>query len=232
HTAGAVSEGGYLGFAELQYVHMPLPGESLVAFLSDGAFEEQRGSDWAPRWWRADDSGFAVPVMILNGRRIEQRTQIIQEGGAAWLAEDLRHNGFDPQVVDGRDPVAIACGILQAEAGLAAFAANPQRRYPAPLPYVIAETVKGFGFPGAGTNAAHNLPLGANPRVDAAARQLFLDGARALHVPAAELDTALAVLATHGRQQRVRESQHPLAHRQPPAPVLPAPQWQEPGMQL
>ena len=45
NTAGAVSEGGYLGFASLQYVHMPLPGESLVAFLSDGAFEEQRGSD-------------------------------------------------------------------------------------------------------------------------------------------------------------------------------------------
>ena len=45
HTAGGLAEGGYLGFAELQYVHMPLPGERLVAFLSDGAFEEQRGSD-------------------------------------------------------------------------------------------------------------------------------------------------------------------------------------------
>ena len=50
-TAGAVSEGGYLGFAGLQYVHMPLPGESVVAFLCDGAFEEQRGQDWAPRWF-------------------------------------------------------------------------------------------------------------------------------------------------------------------------------------
>lgn len=49
NTAGAISEGGYLGFAEVQYVHAPLPGESLVAFLSDGAFEEQRGSDWTPR---------------------------------------------------------------------------------------------------------------------------------------------------------------------------------------
>ena len=39
HTAGGVLEGGYLGFAEVQYVHMPLPGERLVAFLSDGAFE-------------------------------------------------------------------------------------------------------------------------------------------------------------------------------------------------
>ena len=26
HTAGGLAEGGYLGFAELQYVHMPLPG--------------------------------------------------------------------------------------------------------------------------------------------------------------------------------------------------------------
>ena len=49
HTAGGVMEGGYLGFAELQYVHAPLKDERLVAFLSDGAFEEQRGSDWAPR---------------------------------------------------------------------------------------------------------------------------------------------------------------------------------------
>lgn len=232
NTAGAISEGGYLGFAGLQYIHMPLPGESLVAFLSDGAFEEQRGSDWAPRWWRAEDSGLAVPVMILNGRRIEQRTQIFQEGGADWLAEDLRHNGFDPEVVDGRDPVAIACGILRAEAKLAAFAAQPQRRYPATLPYVIAETEKGFGFPGAGTNAAHNLPLGGNPRVDPAAREAFNRGARALFVPAAELDAALATLSTHARQKRPRESEHPLAHRHPPAPQFPAPQWQEPGMKL
>ena len=41
HTAGGIAEGGYLGFAELQYAHMPLPGETLVAFLSDGAAEEQ-----------------------------------------------------------------------------------------------------------------------------------------------------------------------------------------------
>ena len=61
HTAGGISEGGYLGFAEIEYVHMPLPGESLVAFLSDGAFEEQRGGDWSPRWWRAEDSGTVFP---------------------------------------------------------------------------------------------------------------------------------------------------------------------------
>jgi len=38
YTAGGLIEGGYLGFAELQYIHMPLPGERLVVFLSDGAF--------------------------------------------------------------------------------------------------------------------------------------------------------------------------------------------------
>src|SRR5690554_2957290 len=229
-TAGAVSEGGYLGFAGLQYVHMPLPGESVVAFLSDGAFEEQRGQDWAPRWWRAEDCGAAVPVMILNGRRIEQRTQIVQEGGAAWLAGDVRHNGFDPVIVDGRDPAAVACAIVEAEDALRAFAADPQRRYPARLPYVIAETEKGFGFPGAGTNAAHNLPLGGNPHTDARARDLFNAGARALHVPAAELEQAVDVLAVHARQGRPLESHHPIAWRDPQALRLPAPRWEAPGV--
>src|SRR5690554_6376158 len=37
HTAGGTIEGSYLGFAELYHDHMSLPGESLVAFLSDGA---------------------------------------------------------------------------------------------------------------------------------------------------------------------------------------------------
>ncbi|MCD9029030.1 xylulose 5-phosphate 3-epimerase [Luteimonas sp. BDR2-5] len=231
NTAGAISEGGYLGFAGLQYVHMPLPGESLVAFLSDGAFEEQRGSDWAPRWWRAEDSGFAIPVMILNGRRIEQRTQIVQEGGAPWLAEDVRHNGFDPLTVDGRDPAAIAWAIVTAEDALRAFAEDPDRRYPARLPYVIAETEKGFGFPGAGTNAAHNLPLGGNPSVDAAAREAFNASARALFVPQAELDAALSAFDVHARQQRVRESENPIAHRHPDTPQLPPPAWEPVGGQ-
>lgn len=225
NTAGAVSEGGYLGFASLLYPHMPLPGESLVAFLSDGAFEEQRGSDWAPRWWRAEDSGFAVPVMVLNGRRIEERTQIMQEGGASWLAGHLRHNGFDPLIVDGRDPAAIAWGIVSAEERLQAFADQPERRYPAAIPYVIAETEKGYGFPGAGRNAAHNLPLPGNPYTDARARELFNEGAQALFVPSGELGLALRALSVHAAQQREPESRHPMAQRHPAAPALPIPAW-------
>lgn len=229
NTAGAISEGGYLGFAEVQYAHMPLPGESLVAFLSDGAFEEQRGSDWTPRWWRAEDSGFAIPVMILNGRRIEERAQIAQQGGAVWLADHLRLNGFDPFTIDGRDPAAFVWGILEAERRLEQFIAHPARRYPAPIPYVIAETVKGFGFRGAGTNAAHNLPLGGNPAQDEAARRAFNEGAAALFVPPDEIGQAVETLAIHGAQGRPPESQHPLALRRPQAPALPEPDWSMAG---
>nr|WP_237489182.1 xylulose 5-phosphate 3-epimerase [Tsuneonella aeria] len=229
NTAGAISEWGYLGFAEVQYAHMPLPGESLVAFLSDGAFEEQRGSDWTPRWWRAEDSGFAIPVMILNGRRIEERAQIAQQGGAEWLADHLRLNGFDPFAIDGHDPAAFAWAILEAERRLERFIADPARGYPAPIPYVIAESVKGFGFPGAGTNAAHNLPLEGNPAFDDAARREFNEGAAALFVPPDEIRQAVETLAVHDAQRRPLESHHLLALRHPQAPTLPEPQWDRPS---
>jgi phosphoketolase len=224
-TAGAVSEGGYLGFAELQYVHMPLRGESLVAFLSDGAFEEQRGSDWAPRWWRAEDCGLATPVMILNGRRIEERSGIEQQGGATWLERHLSVSGFDPMLIDGHDPAAFAWAILEAEERVKRFTADPARSYPAPLPYVIARSVKGFGFPGAGTNRAHNLPLEGNPRTDAGARASFNDAAAALFVRKRELAAAIDVLKTHDAQHRPLESGHAAATRNPPAPREPAPAW-------
>lgn len=227
HTAGGISEGGYLGFTEVQYIHMPLKGERLVAFLSDGAFEEQRGSDWSPRWWRADDCGFSVPVMILNGRRIEQRTEINQEGGAEWLAAHLRMSGFDPVVIDGHDPLAYAWAILEAEASLRRFAMSGGA-YPARLPYVIARCVKGYGFPGAGTTRAHNLPLEGNPRFDERARREFNEGARALFVPAAELEAAASAFAVHEEQQRPRESRHALATRAVELPLLPDPVWVDP----
>jgi phosphoketolase len=232
NTAGGLSEGGYLGFAELQYVHMPLPGERLVVFLSDGAFEEQRGSDWAPRWWRAEDCGFVAPFMILNGRRIEQRSTMQQQGGQAWFQQHLRLNGFDPMEIDGTDPAAFAWAVHAMEERLAACAAavaNGDARYPVPLHYTIAAAPKGFGFPGAGTNAAHNLPLPGNPRSDASARQQFNEGARALFVPAGELDEALAALCRHVPQKRPLERDHPLAHRSVGAPRLPAAQWHAVG---
>ena len=225
YTAGGVSEGGYLGFAEVQYVHMPLRGERLVAILSDGAFEEQRGSDWSERWWRAEDCGLVAPIMVLNGRRIEQRTEVAQDGGAAWLSRHLDVNGFDPIVIDGRDPAAYAWAILEAEERLSQASAElaaGRAAYPVRLPFIIASTVKGYGFPGAGTNAAHNLPLGAVPRTDEAARAAFNAGAAALHVPAGDLAAARDRFLRHEAQRRPKERDHVMAHRNPPSPSRPA----------
>ncbi|MCR5872797.1 xylulose 5-phosphate 3-epimerase [Phenylobacterium sp. J426] len=225
HTAGGISEGGYLGFAEVQYVHMPLPGERLVAILSDGAFEEQRGSDWSERWWRAEDCGLVAPMMVLNGRRIEQRTEVAQDGGAAWLSRHLEINGFDPITIDGRDPAAYAWAILEAESRLSLAGAERvagRAHYPVRLPFVIASTVKGYGFPGAGTNAAHNLPLGALPSTDESARAAFNAAAAVLHVPPRLLAEAREAFTRHAESGRPKERDHPLAHRNPPPPALPA----------
>ncbi len=234
HTAGGMMEGGYLGFAELQYAHMPLPGEHLVTFLSDGAFEEQRGSDWVPRWWRAADCGLVTPFMIQNGRRIDQRSATAMKGGADWLCAHLRLNGFDPVLIDGRDPADFAWGIFHMESALGAAGAAVGRGeadYPVPVPYGVAETEKGYGFPGAGTNAAHNLPLGGHPGEDASAREGFNRGARELWVDVTTLGEAVRMLSRHARQGRPLERDHPLAHRQVATPWLPEPPWREPAWQ-
>ena len=224
HTAGGISEGGYLGFAEVQYVHMPLPDESLAVFLSDGAFEEQRGGDWAPRWWRPSDSGYVMPVMILNGRRIDQRTNIVQEGGADWLIKHLRLNGFDPFEIDGHDPAAHAWALLEMEDRLANYVRQErdgQLKYPLRLPHAIATCTKGYGFPGAGTNHAHNLPLEKNPAFEEEAREEFNRGAARLYVDVESLDAARGLFKLHNTQNRPLERDHPLAHRQISDPVFP-----------
>jgi phosphoketolase len=232
HTAGSLQEGGYLGFAELHYAHIPLRGERLVAFLSDGAFEEQRGSDWAPRWWRPEDSGFIAPVMVLNGRRIEQRTQIAQQGGQRWLHAHLRLNGFEPVGLDGRDPASILWGIHVIEAAQQARLDRLQSTgadSDAPLRYGVAVAPKGHGFPGAGSNRAHNLPLDGHPARDAAARAQFNAACRRLHVPLAQLHESIAALQTHAVHARPQERDNAIANRQPPTPALPEPAWRRVG---
>jgi phosphoketolase len=226
-TAGAVCEGGHLGFAEAQYVHMPLRGESLVAFLSDAGVEEQRGADWSPRWWRAEDCGLVTPVMILNDGRIDERSDVAQEGGIGWLEQQLRLSGFDPIMIDGHDPAAFTWAIVEAEERLRRFTSNPDRAYPALLPYVVAKAIKGFGILAGDTDRALSLPLAGVPRLDAAARRAFNAAVAKLFVPPAELEAALGVLETHVLQHRPPESGHALAARRPSTPVLPDPIWSD-----
>ncbi len=233
HTAGGLAEGGYLGFVELLYVHAPLPGERLVVFLSDGAFEEQRGSDWAPRWWRAEDCGLVTPIMIKNGRRIDQRTTMSQQGGVEWFVRHLRLNGFDPIVLDGRDPAAFAWAIFEMECRLEATAEAVRAghdRYPIPLPYGIAVAPKGAGFYGEGTNLAHNLPLPSNPHTDPVSAHLFNQSARRLWVPLIGLREAIDTFQHHDGSGRPRERDHPLVQRDvslravPPLEARPVPE--------
>ncbi len=229
-TAGGAIEGGYLGFAELQYAHMPLPGESLVAFLSDGAAEEQRGSDWIPRWWRAEDCGLALPVMIANGRRIEQRTELGTEKGLDAFAKHLRACGFDPMRIDGRDPAAFVCALYEMEQRMERRVEEYRGgllQYPLPIPYAIAETIKGFGFYGAGKNAAHNLPLPGNPRHDQASRDLFNQHAGLLWVSPQDLQQAREQLNQHAADKRPRERDHALAKRNPAEPIIPPLEWSQ-----
>lgn len=234
-TAGGISEGGYLGFADLQYVHMPLPEQELVTFLSDGAFEEQRGSDWAPRWWRGEDTGLVMPIMIANGRRIDQRSTMAQSGGVAWFRKHLQLYGFAPIDIDGRDPAAFAWAILSMAEDLQKnYQAIRQGKasYPVKLPYAIAETIKGYGFPGAGTNASHNLPLAGNPAKDDAIRKLFNEGATQLFIPAQELQQTRMILNNHQQQNRAQEKDHPLRKIVSVTPDLPALETLNSGSQL
>ena len=192
---------------------MPLPGQELVAFLSDGAFEEQRGSDWAPRWWRAADTGLVTPVMIENGRKIDQRTLMAQEGGTSYFEKYLKLHDFNPLPIDGSDPAAYAITLLNAMETLSKIGQEAQEgriSYPVKLPYIIAEVVKGYGLPAAGTNAAHNLPLGENLVEDDKAREEFINATAALYVSQTELEESVKTLNNHSINGRVREKDHEL----------------------
>ena len=123
--------------------------------------------------------------MIANGRRIEQRTELGTHEGLEGFKLHLRRCGFDPISFDGRDPAAFVCTLWRwnsAWSGACREKNSGILRYPLPIPYGIAETVKGFGFYGAGSNAAHNLPLPGNPHNDEQARQLFNQHANELWV--------------------------------------------------
>lgn len=217
NTAGGSLEGGYLGFAGLQYIHLPLSDEHLVAFLSDGAFEEQRGTDWATHWWRAEDSGIVVPIMIFNGRRIDQRSIEAQGTGLTSFLQHLKTYHFDPIVFDGTDPAAFACMILEGEFLLEErkrCILEKEKSYPIILPYGVAVAQKGAGFYGAGTNAAHSLPLGTNPHLDLTARKHFNESVQKLFVPIPELINSCKILSNHSQSHRLQERDHIIANRQ------------------
>lgn len=143
--------------------------------------------------------------MIANGRRIEQRTELGTREGLERFEARLTAQGFDPFRFDGRDPAAFVCAMAEMEHSLqhqGDRALEGELDYPVRIPYGIAETVKGFGFYGAGLNAAHNLPLPGNPRMDTHARELFQEHASRLWVAPDELANSVLRLKEHEHQAR------------------------------
>jgi phosphoketolase len=227
--AGCVGDGAYPGMAELQFVHMPLPGQELVAFLSDVAFEEQRGSDWAARWWRGEDSGLVIPLMIVNGGRAAQRSTLTQNGGIAWFRDHLRLNGFMPVEVDGLDPAAIAWAIISM--GIELQEQHRQiivgeRSYPVLLPYAIAETTSVFGKEGVAANDLANI---GNPALYDSIRKTYNTAVSRYFVAQPALDNAIGILNNHTQSQRRTEKDHWLRRLHVSLPELPAIQYRMPG---
>ncbi len=151
--------------------------------------------------------------MIENGRKIDQRTLMAQEGGTSYFEKYLKLHDFNPLPIDGSDPAAYAMALLNAMETLSKIGQEAQEgriSYPVKLPYIIAEVVKGYGLPAAGTNAAHNLPLGENLVEDDKAREEFINATAALYVSQTELEESVKTLNNHSINGRVREKDHEL----------------------
>ena len=227
--AGCVGDGAYPGMAELQFVHMPLPGQELVAFLSDVAFEQQRGIDWAARWWRGEDSGLVIPLMIVNGGRAAQRSMLTQNGGIAWFRDHLRLNGFLPVEVDGLDPAAIAWAIISMGRELQEQHRQiivGERKYPVLLPYAIAETASLFDQADA---AANDLASLGNPALSDTLRKTYNCAVSRYFVAQPALDNAIGILNNHTQSQRRTEKEHWLRRLRVSLPDMPAICYQTAG---
>jgi phosphoketolase len=214
-TAGASCTGAVSGYVELQYVHMPLPGQELVAFLSDSAYESQRGIDWAPEWWRGEDSGLVLPMLMVDPSRRSAPALARHAGGVRWYREQLEANGYDVIDIDSADPAAVAWCIITMSERLQEEHRRVimgETQYPVRLPCALAVAGQQPEF-----------PCAANPAAAAAERSLLAEQMRLLYVERAELEQACATLMCHEQQQRPAARDHWLRRLRVSQPVLPTP---------
>lgn len=221
------ASGGDPARIEVQYVHMPLRGESLVAVLDANAGDGEPTLDDSPQWWRAEDCGLVTPVAIPNPPQSGAKYNACEGGDLACLDQRLRFCGFDPITIDGGDTAAFAWAILESENRLRRFTSNANRVYPAPMPYVIVAADQRFGFVAGEPAPAGNSPPRNALQIDGVFRQRFNAAVASLFVPTPELAAAVGVLETHASQGRAPERRHALTVRRPPPPILPVPQWSD-----
>ena len=219
-TAGSMGD-DIENFAIPQYMRMPLCGDSLVAFLGEDASDGQRALESALGRWRAEDCGLVTPIMILNADGPRTRIAVAGSGKEECLDRQLRTCGFDPITIDVNDPATFAWAILESEDRLKRFTSNPNRTYPAPMPYVIAAHPN-LRIDDGEPSQLRKLLLAA-AHSEGAYRGHFNAAAAELFVPAAEIAAALGVLQTHALQGRPPESRRALVVGESSGRILSSP---------
>lgn len=199
-SATAAAHQGHPGATALQFVHMPLPGQELVVFLDQQDLGTQPGIDWGAYWWRGEDSGLVMPL-LQTGKDFQTVTSLLTE------------QGFNPVLVDGDDPIAIARVIIELGDNLQ----EQHRRvitgdidYPVRMPIAIAHYVPESDLSSTANPAGKEKLLG---RVNELLRTFY--------VPQALLESAATELNCHSRQQRAAAKDHWLCQLQVSQPELP-----------
>lgn len=150
---------------------MPLPGERLRAPQRRRAFEEQRQTGRRAGGGR-EDSAASAPFMILNGRRIEQRSN---HAAGGLFHQHLRPNGFDPMEIDGTDPAAFGSPFTLEEGCRPARLELAGHQFSAPGSVLLHYTIAGSAKPGRSAGA-WNSP----PRTTCRWREPLVDSASAV----------------------------------------------------
>jgi len=181
---------------------MPLVGERLVAFLSDGASWKRRGSDWTPRWWRAEDSGPVMPIMIKQWPAPSTSAPHVPGGRDRVVRPSTRGSTASIRSCSTAEiPAAFAWAIFEMERRLtaAADAVGPDAPVSVALPYGIAVRPRARASTARERTSRHNLPLGGDPHVDPVAARHFKPGTRRSGCRCPTWAAARALQHTRGR---------------------------------
>ena len=135
-----------------------LDGSSKRVFCLIGDGESREGQVAEALDFLVDyDLKAVCPIFNCNGHG--QADEVSPQQGIERLAQKLDAAGFDAQVIDGHDPLAIR-DALEVHA---ASADDPNRRPVA----IVARTVKGWGFTDVLGSEAHGKAVGAAQQADA-----------------------------------------------------------------
>ncbi len=112
--------GDFLDVEDTTSTEGPASRPPLVVFLIEGAFDGRKLAALTERW-RHGGGKATTPVLMTDASWTGQVVLSLRGGADRYVAR-LRRDGFDPIVIDGRDPAAFAWGVFEIECRLAAAA--------------------------------------------------------------------------------------------------------------